>query len=670
MVKQRSVRGSDGAWRLLENSGREAGSIMQRELAECGADTLPLIVKYSAEKNGHRPCMGTRTLINRVKENVNGVEQEKLELGDYQWESYTEIYKKIQKVTASLLGLGIKPKTRIAIFAETRADWFTMAVGCLQAGITLVTLYTNLNDSSLIHGISETHVETVISSYDLLPRLCRLLPEISKVKRIIVLEDQLEGMGNPTELSSSVSFISFSALLLQADLSILEQHKGPDVDDIAIIMYTSGSTGNPKGVLLSHRNIFWPICSYAYKVDVGPGDTYLAFLPLPHVMELSTETALMALGVSIAYSSPLTLTSASPKIMKGTEGDAKMAQPTYINVVPLILDRVIKGVFANVEKQGRVKAKIFHSALRYKQNYNSGLTASLMDVVVFNKVKAELGGKIRMLISGGAPLSSRSCSIFQAMFGCEVLSGYGSTETTACTSCMEPGDTFSCSAGSPNRFVSILLEDWIEGGYRTIDKPRPRGEVLVGGDIVGMGYLNLPTETEESFVERNDVRYFKTGDIGEMDERGVLYLIDRKKDLVKLQQGEYVALGSVESVLKTHPLIDNICVFADSNFSFVVAVICPFIDLIRVIAKSLEKSDNSSAENLYCDPQIIKAVSQKVIDYAMKQNLVKADIPRKIHLTTDVWTPDNGFVTSAFKLRRKPLSKKYEGQVASMYVSP
>ena len=670
MVFLRSERGADGAWRCVPSRLLPKGTKFERQFAELGIKTVTEAVKFSVDKNYNKQCMGTRTLIHRKFEETKGTKLEKLELGEYEWQTYGQIHEKIEKVAAGLISAGKARQTRIAIFAETRADWFIMAIGALRAGLTVVTLYANLNDDGIVHGITETKVDLVVSSYDLLPRLSKLLPRISNVKTIIVLEDQLEGMGNPTKLSSSVSFISFQALQKMGDPDLLKHHDGPKPEDIAIIMYTSGSTGNPKGVLLSHENIVHSILSYPCKVDVTAEDRYLAFLPLPHVMELSTEVCMMLIGCSIAYSSPFTLTSNSPKIMKGTDGDAKVAQPTYINVVPLLLDRIIKGVLSAVEAQGRVKAKIFHSALKYKMNDNTGFTSSLVDMIVFKKIRAELGGKIRFLISGGAPLSVRTAKMFSNIFGIDVKTGYGSTETTACTSCMEMDDFETCSAGSPNQYVSILLEDWEEGGYRTTDKPRPRGEVLVGGKIVAQGYLNLPKESAESFVIRNGVRYFRSGDIGEFDDRGVLYLIDRKKDLVKLQQGEYVALGGVETALKNHPLVDNICIFADPKQSYIVCIVVPAIEPFIVFCQSLGKTGSESLQTLCSDTNIVKAFLDELQQHGKLQNLVRTEIPKKLHLTADVWSPDNNLLTSAFKLRRKPLFDKYADKVATMYSTP
>ena len=665
----RGIRGDDGYWRKAEGIGNQYGVDLIKELRDTENTTVPAILKYSAEKHGNLPCMATRTVILRNFEEVNGKRLEKMELGDYVWLTYKETYAKVIEVSRGLGKLGIQPKSKLAIFAETRADWYICAVGCLNAGLTLVTLYTNLHDDSVSHGILETKVDTILTSYELLPRLSKIISKCDNIRRIVVLEDQLEGCGDTTAIPESVEVVPFASLKKRGSESTMDDLEGPNSDDIAIIMYTSGSTGNPKGVQLSHRNIFCSIGAYAVQAYIGPGDCYLAYLPLAHVMELATETALIAMGVSIAYSSPHTLTNNSPKIMKGTSGDAAVARPTVLGAVPLILDRIIKGVTANVEKQGKMKAKIFSESLRYKQsvNGNGGLISRMLDGIIFSKVKAELGGRVKMMVCGGAPLSSRTHKMIRAMFGASIQIGYGATETTACATSSDRDDERIGHSGPPNPDVLIKLEDWEEGGYMTTDKPRPRGEVIVGGDCVAVGYYNLPEENKLSFFEENGVRWFRTGDIGEFDEFGCLHIVDRMKDLVKLQHGEYVSLGSVEAALKTHSLVDNICVFADGNHNSTVAVVVPSVDYLKKMANTAGKPDTLSHNELCSDKEIIACALGELQSYGKKQKLNRSEIPSVLFLSSEQWTPDNGLVTAALKLRRKPLKEHYLQQISNMY---
>uniref|UniRef100_A0A2P2I9Z4 long-chain-fatty-acid--CoA ligase n=1 Tax=Hirondellea gigas TaxID=1518452 RepID=A0A2P2I9Z4_9CRUS len=669
MVTVRATRGEDGCWRKVESIGYEKGKELVKKLTDASILTIPGILKYSVEINGDIPCMGTRTIILRKYEMVNGKRFEKMELGDYAWSTYNDVYRDVLLVSQGVTSLGLKAKDKIAVFAETRADWYTLCVGCLSASLTVVTLYTNLHDDGVIHGIRETEVDTIVTSHDLLPRTLKMLPKCEKVRNVVVFGDQLNGIGDVQSAPESVKVLSYGELKKLGESQDTKDIKSPEPDDVAIIMYTSGSTGTPKGVQLTHRNIFCAICSYVSQAHIAPGDCYLAYLPLAHVMELGTETALLAMGISIAYSSPHTLTNHSPKIMKGTLGDAQVARPTILSAVPLILDRIIKGVTTNVERQGKLKAKLFSESLRYKQgvNGNGGIIARMLDAVIFNKVKDELGGRLRMMVVGGAPLSMRTHNMIRAMFGCSLQTGYGLTETSACATSMDVEDCRPEHVGAPNPGSVIKLESWEEGGYRVTDEPHPRGEIIVGGDCVALGYYKLPEENALAFFEKDGMRWFRTGDIGEFDEYGCLHIIDRKKDLIKLQHGEYVSLGHVESTLKTHALVDNLCVFADSSENNTVAVCVPSGLYIKKILLTIPNAESLSYEDGCAHPDVVKAVLKELQVHGRKQKLNRTEIPAALFLSSKAWTPDNGLVTAALKIRRKQLALEYANEIAQMY---
>ena len=211
---------------------------------------------------------------------------------------------------------------------------------------------------------------------------------------------------------------------------------------------------------------------------------------------------------------------------------------------------------------------------------------------------------MRVILSGGAPLSPESHEFIRTCMGCPILQGYGLTETTACATVMTLDENSTGCVGPPVHGVSIRLENWEEGNYRVTDKPRPRGEIIIGGENITAGYYKQPEKTaEEYFTDSNGRRWFRSGDIGQMEEDGTLRIIDRKKDLVKLQFGEYVSLGKVESVLKTCPLVENICIYGDSARSYVVAIVCPdrlnFDRLARKLGKnSLEFSEQCKDKDL------------------------------------------------------------------------
>lgn len=214
----------------------------------------------------------------------------------------------------------------------------------------MATLYSTLSEEGIIHGINETEVTFIFTSYNLLPKLVHLLQKCPKVKTVVVMEDQLEGVGEDKDLPKGMTIVPFQDLAKTdpraASLDIPEA----EAEDVAIMMYTSGSTGIPKAVELTHSNILSSVVSYSAETNVGPEDRYLAFLPLAHVMELATEISILGLGAAILYSSPYTLTSGAPKVREGAAGDARVAKPTAINAVPLVLDRVLKAIHENVEE--------------------------------------------------------------------------------------------------------------------------------------------------------------------------------------------------------------------------------------------------------------------------------------------------------------------------------
>jgi len=438
--------------------------------------------------------------------------------------------------------------------------------------------------------------------------------------------------------------------------------------DIAVIMYTSGSTGLPKGVMISHSNIIAGITGMAERIPgLGEEDVYIGYLPLAHVLELSAELVCLSHGCRIGYSSPQTLADQSSKIKKGSKGDTTMLKPTLMAAVPEIMDRIYKNVMNKVNEMSSFQRNLFILAYNYKmEQISKGRGTPLCDRFIFRKVRGLLGGSIRLLLCGGAPLSATTQRFMNICFCCPVGQGYGLTESCGAGTITEVWDYNTGRVGAPLVCCEIKLKNWEEGGYFNTDKPHPRGEVLIGGQNVTIGYYKNEAKTTADFFEdENGQRWLCTGDIGEFDPDGCLKIIDRKKDLVKLQAGEYVSLGKVEAALKNLSLIDNICAYANSYHSYVIGFVVPNQKELTELAR--KKGLHGTWEELCNSCEMENEVLKVLSEAAISASLEKFEIPVKIRLSPEPWTPETGLVTDAFKLKRKELKTHYQADIERMY---
>uniref|UniRef100_A0A9L0K8Q0 long-chain-fatty-acid--CoA ligase n=1 Tax=Equus asinus TaxID=9793 RepID=A0A9L0K8Q0_EQUAS len=609
-----------------------------------GCDTLDKVFMYAKNKFKDKRLLGTREILNEEDEvQPNGKIFKKVILGHYNWLSYEDVFVRALNFGNGLQMLGQKPKTNIAIFCETRAEWMIAAQACFMYNFQLVTLYATLGGPAIVHGLNETEVTNIITSKELLQtKLKDIVSMVPRLRHIITVD------GKPpawAEFPKGVIVHTMAAVqALGAKASVEnEPHSKPAPLDIAVIMYTSGSTGLPKGVMISHSNIIAGITGMAERIpELGEEDVYVGYLPLAHVLELSAELVCLSHGCRIGYSSPQTLADQSSKIKKGSKGDTSVLKPTLMAAVPEIMDRIYKNVMNKVNEMSSFQRNLFILAYNYKmEQIAKGQSTPLCDRFIFRKVRSLLGGNTRLLLCGGAPLSATTQRFMNICFCCSVGQGYGLTE--------------SSGAGTIT-----------EGGYFNTDKPHPRGEILIGGQNVTMGYYKNEAKTKTDFFEdENGQRWLCTGDIGEFDPDGCLKIIDRKKDLVKLQAGEYVSLGKVEAALKNLSLIDNICAYANSYHSYVIGFVVPNQKELTELArkKGLKGTWEELCNSCEMENEVLKVLSEA----AISASLEKFEIPVKIRLSPEPWTPETGLVTDAFKLKRKELKTHYQADIERMY---
>jgi len=668
-------KGIHSKWDEPENGEVVYHSIVEpgpvnRDLRRYNLNTMEKVFSHAVGKFNDRQCLGTREILGEEKEvQPDGKVFAKFNLGQYHWRSYRDFGDQSEKFGRGLREIGVEAKQRVAMYAETRAEWLIAAYGCFQNSMSIVTMYTNLGDDGITHALSETEVNTVICSWDTHVKLLSLLgkekEKLGHVKNVVVMEDLA---GKPVEVRKApegVKCIRFKEVIAKGDVDRAVTRLGcpPGPDDIGIIMYTSGSTGKPKGVLMSHHNLVCAMGSLCNIVDFNPEkDRFIAFLPLAHVLELLAESSCIFMGIRIGYSSSLTLTTKSSKVKTGCKGDSNILKPTLMCAVPLILERIYKSMVDTMSRKGWFVEELFHYLVAYKMKWQDrGFDTPLLNKTLFRRIRYFLGGKVRVMLSGGAPLAEDTHSLCRTCLSMPLIQGYGLTETASCATVTHTRDRMTGRAGAPLYDVHIKLVNWEDGNYRVTDTPNPRGEVHIGGDNVAVGYFKNPEETAANFYEENGRRWFRTGDIGEFDKDGVLKIIDRKKDLVKLQHGEYVSYGKTESVLKTAPIVENICAYADPSRDHIMAIIIPDKNQLANVNPEI------SIKEACHDVEVKKAVCKLLKDYGMKNGLKNFEVPTKVLMVLDEWTPDNGLVTAAFKIRRKFIYDEYRKEIENTY---
>jgi len=638
-----------------------------QQFIDAKVDTMAKCFQFALEKHSHKKCLGTRKLL-EVKDEVqpDGKLFKKWRMGEYSWQSYVDIDTLSTNLGKGLRELGQLPQQNLCIFADTNADWMVAAQGCFKQSFPVVTVYTNLGDEAIIHAINQTEVEIVITNHELLPKFKNILTKTPKVGVVVFMKDQLATTATDG-FKPGVNIIGFQEVL-KLGQSSHSFATAPEPGDPAIIMYTSGSTGDPKGVVLPHSALISTVKAFHFVGDpLSEKDIYLGYLPLAHILELLAENRCIVQGVPIGYSSPNTLTDTSTMVYKGGTGDTTVLRPTFMCAVPLVLDRIFKGIQEKVNKKGDFFKALFDFSHKYKKSWvRRGFNTPILDFLVFRNVQNLVGGQMRLMLSGGAPLSQETHDYIRIAFGVDLVQGYGLTESCASASIMDSGDLSTGSSGPPLQGVQIRLVNWEEGGYRVTDRPRPRGEIILGGENIATGYYKMPDKTKEDFfTDEAGIRWFKTGDIGRFEEDGQLTIVDRKKDLVKLQLGEYISLGKVEAEMKTSPIVDNCCIYGDGMQNYVVALVVP--NKVRLEAMAEKLNITGSFEELCKNKDITGAVLGELNTHGKRVGLQKFELPGAVTLVEDLWTPDSGLVTAAFKLKRKPIADHYQKDLKRMY---
>jgi len=668
-----------------------------------GAENLYATLVASVKENGDRPAAGLRKVVR--SEQVGGFE--KLVMAtEFEFLTYADYQTQVDSFASGIVAAipSLKPNDTVVIYAETSRPWMISAYACWRQGLTVGTIYATLGEEGAQFGIDQSKCKAVIADAKLLKILAKIAGKLKHLKDVITMSEpaadaveKLKAAGINVHLMDELTANGAKAPVEATPAGLA---------DIAVLMYTSGTTGNPKGVLISHKSVLSAISSTASPTSaitkggrsyLRTDSVYLAYLPLAHIMELAVEITCFAVGCKVGYGSPGTITPASIKMLQTEppqQGDAQLLGPTMFVAAPAVLDKVLIGVKAKFSAtspfiQGRIAAALKSG---YENFDNGGVGCHWSYIIggmlAFKKAQKLLGGKVEMMLTGSAPLGVEVQKYVQTVFNCRVRQGYGLTETCAATCLALATDNSTSCVGPPQESACIKLRDWEEGNYKNADLDTPlkdaegkeylvgmrRGEILIGGPTVCDGYLvdadapdaEIVAKNKEDFVTLDGIRYFCTGDVGQFTPAGNLQIIDRKKDLVKLQMGEYVALSKVENALKASQYTALPMIYATSTMSYCIGLVCPNVPNLKKLAASLSVEGELPA--LCANKDVLAAVLKDVQDTCKAAKLAKFEVPTKILLIEELWTPENDMLTAVQKLKRRDIVAKHKKQIDEIYV--
>ncbi|ESO84097.1 hypothetical protein LOTGIDRAFT_211044 [Lottia gigantea] len=488
---------------------------------------------------------------------------------EYQWLSYKQVYEQALNIGAGLINLGLKTgqETFIGIYSSNRKEWTITEQGCNAYSLVTVPLHSILDSSACQYIINHTNITTLIC--DKCSKAELILQDTKNIKclkHMIVIEkitDKIKELAK----QGNIHLHQFTDIQENGKINPVEPVL-PKPDDLATICYTSGTTGDPKGVMLTHKNLVSNISAIIAhvkpNVEMTPNDVHLSYLPLGHIFERGMQLLMFMNGAQIGFYQ------GDNKLLTD---DLQALRPTIFPTVPRLLNRIHQKVrhFKGPLPKRCYIISMCRPILQLLFCIYSGIIRrnSIWDKILFNKIQNLLGGRIKMIMTGSAPLSEEVLNFARCAFGCIVIESYGQTEASSGIACNIPGETVPGHVGGPLKCTKIKLVDVPEMDYYAA---KGSGEVciLFKGHHMFQGYYKNPEKTADTIDKDGWVH---TGDIGTWLPNGCLKIVDRKKNIFKLAQGEYIAAEKIENIYQRSPFVAQLFVDGNSLKSCVMAVV-------------------------------------------------------------------------------------------------
>ena len=551
--------------------------------------------------------------------------------------SYDEVRDVARRGAAALASMGLGRGARAAILAENRAEWALADWSCLCAGVVDVPIYSTVPASQAGYIIEDSGASLVFASdAEQLAKAREAVAGIDREVEIVVFDEAAAG-------GDAVAWSDFLARGDAADGDDFEAGaRRAEPGDVATMIYTSGTTGKPKGVMLTHGNVSSNVWACERLLGIGADDVSLSFLPLSHVMQRMVDYLFFSTGCEVTHGSIDTVAA-----------DMRALRPTVVVSVP----RLYEKVYQKVLDASGAKAKIAGWAMKVGRRValcrESGTTApigvrlqyAIVDKLVFSKLRAGVGGRLRFFVSGGAALAPEINRFFLGA-GIKILEGYGLSETSPVTNVNTHEHFRIGTVGPPVPGTEIrIAED---------------GEILIRGPQVMKGYHGLDEMTREVISEDG---WFSTGDIGELSSDGFLKITDRKKDLFKTSGGKYVAPQAIENVLKKNGFVDQVVVVGDGR-KFCSALVVPAFEKLDGWAESagLDASDRRA---LLANPKCQALLEEEL--FGEMRDLARFEKPKKVGLVAEAFTVEDGSLTPTQKVKRAVVTERHAELIESFY---
>ena len=564
------------------------------------------------------------------------------------WRSVThrEAAERVQALGIGLLELGVRPGDRVAILAETRLEWALADYACLCARAVVVPIYPTLPANQVEYILRDSGASIVIcSTPDQVAKIRAVRSSLPALRQVIAFESAV----------ASGDVIAFADLEARGRAAAARHPRFKDEalsvgpDDLATLLYTSGTTGQPKGVMLTHGNICSNVNAAVQVLRVSESDSCLAVLPLSHILERMVDNYFLDTGVTINYAE--SIEAFGPNLLE--------VRPTIVVAVPRLYEKVYARVLENALGGGAAKRRIFLWAKQVGEQWAAhrlagvpvplglALRHAIADRLVFRKLRARTGGRIKLFVSGSAPLSAEIARFFYSA-GLPVMEGYGLTETSPVLT-LNPLERLKFgTVGKPIPGVQIKIA--------------ADGEILAKGPNIMSGYYNLPDATREAIDQDG---WFHTGDIGELDADGYLKITDRKKDLLKTAGGKYVAPQPIENRVRLNKFVANAVVLGDQR-KFPIILVVPNFDALEAWAQERNLSAASRGQ-LILLPDVKAKMEREVIGEL--RDLAKFEMPKKVVLLERDFTIESGELTPSLKVKRRQVEKNYKETIDRAYAA-